>query len=100
MQVTDELIDKLARLSMLNVSAEERERVREDLEKMIGFIDRLREVNVDGVEPLLHMSQAMNAFRSDEPGSMLEHDIALRSAAHQDGQYFLVPRVIKRSGEA
>lgn len=96
MQVTDALIDKLANLSMLQFDAAEREGIKTDLEKMIGFIDKLQELDTTGVEPLLHMSNAVNVLRRDVPGPMLGQAQALKSAPHHDAQYFQVPKVIKK----
>lgn len=96
MQVTNALIDKLANLSMLQFDTAEKERLKSDLEKMIGFIDKLQELDTTGVEPLMHMSDAVNVLRPDVPGEMLSVAEALRNAPHHNGQYFQVPKVIKK----
>lgn len=81
---------------MLEFSAEEKELIRADLEKMIGFVDKLKELDTEGVEPLLHMSTAVNVLREDVPGNMLSREEALQNAPHHDGVYFKVPRAIKK----
>jgi len=96
MQVTDALIEKLAALSMLNFDDEEKEIIREDLQKMIGFIDQLKELDTTGVEPLLHLSPRINVLRADEEGKMLTREQALSNAARHDGEFFLVPKVIQK----
>jgi aspartyl-tRNA(Asn)/glutamyl-tRNA(Gln) amidotransferase subunit C len=96
MQVNNALIDKLARLSQLEFSETEREEIRKDLEKMIGFVDKLRELDTTGVEPLLHMSPPVSVLRSDEPGMMLSREQALLNAPQTDGTYFQVPKVIQK----
>jgi aspartyl-tRNA(Asn)/glutamyl-tRNA(Gln) amidotransferase subunit C len=96
MQVDDALIDKLSRLSMLQFSEEEKELIKHDLEKMIGFVDKLKELNTEGVEPLLHMSPRINVLREDHPGGMLSRDEALGNAPHHNGNYITVPKVIKK----
>jgi aspartyl-tRNA(Asn)/glutamyl-tRNA(Gln) amidotransferase subunit C len=53
MQVDDALIEKLAELSMLKFNDAEKEEIKADLQKMIGFIDKLRELDTTGVEPLM-----------------------------------------------
>lgn len=94
MQVDDALIDKLARLSMLSFSPEEKESIRHDLEKMIGFIGQLQDLDTTGVPPLLHMTSGQNLLRADQPGPMLTPEEALRNAPQHDGQYFVVPKAI------
>jgi aspartyl-tRNA(Asn)/glutamyl-tRNA(Gln) amidotransferase subunit C len=96
MQVDDALIDKLSRLSMLEFSTEEREGIKEDLTKMIGFVDKLKELDTTGVAPLLHMSTEINVLRNDETGGMLTQDEALKNAPRHDHAYFQVPKVIKK----
>jgi aspartyl-tRNA(Asn)/glutamyl-tRNA(Gln) amidotransferase subunit C len=99
MQVDDALIDKLSRLSMLEFSEDERPQIKSDLEKMIGFIDKLKELDTTGVEPLLHISGAVNVLREDTAGNMLTREEALQNAPAHNSNFFLVPKVIKK-GEA
>ena len=96
MEVTDELVDKLAHLSRLNVAGADKTRIKEELQQMISFVEKLQEVDTEGVEPLLHMSPATNVLRPDviEPGCSV--DEALMNAAIKDEKYFLVPKVIKK----
>ena len=96
MQVDDALIDKLSRLAMLDFGAEEREEIKADLQKMIGFIDKLKELDTTGVEPLLHITPEVNILRNDVPGNMLTREQALQNAALHNNQAFLVPKVIKK----
>ena len=96
MHVNDALIDKLSRLAMLEFSDEERVQIKADLENMIGFVDKLKELQTDNVEPLLHMTSQVNVFREDVPGNMLTREEALKNAADHDNKFFKVPRVIKK----
>ncbi|HTM92061.1 MAG TPA: Asp-tRNA(Asn)/Glu-tRNA(Gln) amidotransferase subunit GatC [Flavisolibacter sp.] len=100
MQVDDALIDKLSKLSMLQFNDEEREEIKGDLEKMIGFVDKLKELDTTGVEPLLHMSSNTDILREDVPGNMVGHEEALQNAPLHDDQYFKVPKVIKKPSQS
>lgn len=97
MQVDDALIEKLAELSMLQFNDAEKEEIKADLQKMIGFIDKLQELDTTGVEPLMHMSEEYNILRADEVGPMLNQQEALKNALNHDDKYFQVPKVIKKS---
>jgi aspartyl-tRNA(Asn)/glutamyl-tRNA(Gln) amidotransferase subunit C len=97
MQVNDALIEKLAELSMLKFKEAEKEEIKADLQKMIGFIDKLQELDTTGVEPLMHMSEEVNVLREDVIGPMLSQHEALKNAPHHDDQYFKVPKVIKKT---
>jgi aspartyl-tRNA(Asn)/glutamyl-tRNA(Gln) amidotransferase subunit C len=96
MQVDDALVEKLARLSMLSINGDEREQIKNDLQKMIGFVDKLKELDTSGVEPLLHMSENVDVLREDIPGNMLSREEALQNAPDHDGTYFKVPKAIKK----
>jgi len=96
MQVDDTLIDKLSRLAMLEFNEEEKEAIKNDLQKMIGFVDKLKELDTTGVEPLLHMSNQINILKEDIPGNMLTREKALQNAPQHDGTYFQVPKMIKK----
>jgi aspartyl-tRNA(Asn)/glutamyl-tRNA(Gln) amidotransferase subunit C len=98
MVVDDALIDKLARLAMLRFSEAERSEIKNDLEKMIGFVDKLKEPDTSGVEPLLHMSDENNILREDVAGNMISREEALQNAPMHDGIYFKVPKAIKKPG--
>lgn len=96
MQVDDALVEKLAALSMLQFEEAEKEEIKADLQKMIGFIDKLQELDTTGVEPLMHMSDEVNVLREDVVGNMLSREEAFLNAPHHDDHYFKVPKVIKK----
>jgi aspartyl-tRNA(Asn)/glutamyl-tRNA(Gln) amidotransferase subunit C len=96
MQVDDALVEKLAQLSMLEFNEAEKEEIKADLQKMIGFIDTLQQLDTTGVEPLMHMTDEVNVLREDIAGGMLTKAEALKNAPHHDADYFKVPKVIKK----
>jgi aspartyl-tRNA(Asn)/glutamyl-tRNA(Gln) amidotransferase subunit C len=96
MQVDDALITKLSRLAMLDFNEAEKEEIKADLEKMIGFVDKLKELDTTGIEPLLHMTGNNNMLREDEVKNMLSQQEALKNAPLHDTQFFKVPKVIKK----
>ncbi len=96
MEVNDQLVNKLAQLSRLQFSDSEKEGIKNDLERMIGFVEKLNELDLAGVEPLLHMSPEVNVLRDDELRGSVSRDEALRNAPLHDEQFFKVPKVIKK----
>ena len=95
MEVTDALIDHLAALSRLRFNEGEKEEIKKDLQRMISFVEKLKEVDTTGVEPLLHMSDAMDVYREDQIEGSMPRSQALANAPSADGQFFKVPKVIK-----
>jgi aspartyl-tRNA(Asn)/glutamyl-tRNA(Gln) amidotransferase subunit C len=96
MEVNDLLIDNLAKLSHLSFNEQEKKEIRADLQEMISFIEKLKEVNTDGVAPLLHMSSNVNMLREDVVQGSVSRDEALKNAPETDGTFFKVPKVIKK----
>jgi len=96
MEVNDLLIDNLAKLSHLSFSEQERKEIKADLQEMISFIEKLKEVNTDGVTPLLHMSSNVNILRDDVVQGSVNRNEALKNAPDTDGTFFKVPKVIKK----
>lgn len=97
MEVNDELINKLARLSRLHFNEQEKEMIKKDLQQMIGFVDKLKELDTTGIEPLLHMSDSVNILREDIVQGSISREEALANAPDSDGVYIKVPKVIERA---
>ena len=95
MEVNDQLIDKLANLARLEFNDQEKEEIKNDLQQMIAFIEKLNELDTTGVEPLLHMTENINILREDEVVGMIGREDALKNAPLHDKQFFKVPKVIK-----
>lgn len=96
MEVTDQLVEKLAHLSRLQFNESEKAEIKNDLQRMIGFVEKLNELNLDGVEPLMHMSEEMNVLREDKIKGSVSREEALKNAPLHDDQFFKVPKVIKK----
>jgi aspartyl-tRNA(Asn)/glutamyl-tRNA(Gln) amidotransferase subunit C len=94
MKVDKETLDKIAHLARLEFDEKDSEKMIKDLGNIISFVEKLNEVNTDGVEPLTTMSHEINALREDEVKLHLDHDIALKSAPKKDSDYFRVPKVL------
>ena len=96
MEVNDLLIENLARLSHLSFDEQERLKIRADLQEMITFIEKLKEVDTSGVTPLLHMSSNVNVLREDVVKGSIDRADALKNAPDTDGVFFKVPKVIRK----
>lgn len=101
MEVNDGLVDKLAHLAKLKFEDNEKAEIKKDLQKMIGFVEKLNELNLDEVEPLLHMSDEVNVLREDDPDNdkrkdSITREEGLKNAPLHDEQFFKVPKVIKK----
>ncbi len=97
MEVNDTMINKLAALARLRFSMEEKEKIKSDLQKMIGFIKKMDELNTAGTAPLLHITANVNVLREDVVQGSISNAAALENAAGSSAPYFIVPKVIKKT---
>jgi aspartyl-tRNA(Asn)/glutamyl-tRNA(Gln) amidotransferase subunit C len=96
MEVNDTLVDKLANLARLQFDNTEKSAIKNDLQRMIQFVEKLNGLDTTGVSPLLHMSDNINALREDEIKGSISREDGLKNAAKKDSQFFKVPKVIKK----
>ena len=94
MKIDKTLISKLEQLANLELNPQEKERILADLNNMLGMVEKINELDTNGVEPLRHMSRQVNQWRADTVGEQLSQEDALSNAPLQDGRYFKVPKVI------
>jgi len=95
MIINRELLDKIAHLSRLEFEEKDAEKMMEDMTAIVSWVEKLNEVNTDGVESLTTMSHEVNALRDDEVKQDLSHADALRNAPATNGDYFTVPKVLE-----
>lgn len=93
--ITDEMIEYVAILAKLELSREEREAAKQDMGKMLRYIDKLNELDTSGVEPMSHVFPVENVFREDvvANGDMRE-DMLTNAPERKDGS-FKVPKTVE-----
>ena len=96
MEIDNETVDKIASLSKLSFSGEQKEAIKNDMNKMLNFIGKLEEVDTDGVDPLIHMTEDVNVLRADDAVSEITQKEALKNAPNKDSTYFKIPKVLNR----
>lgn len=96
MKIDNELVDRLAELSKLEFDEQGKEGIKKDLQKILNLVEKLEEVNVDGVEPLIYMTDEKNVLRKDVIADTVSKEEALQNAPQRDSDYFKVPKVITK----
>ena len=96
MEITNEIIDKLAKLAKLQFKDEQKEGIRNDLNKIIAFVDKIDELDTEGIEPLVHMSKEVNVLREDEVKETITQIQALKNAPSKDSDYFKISTVLNK----
>jgi aspartyl-tRNA(Asn)/glutamyl-tRNA(Gln) amidotransferase subunit C len=99
MSLSVDQVRKVAKLARLELAEADLPVMAEQLNRILGYIDQLQQVNTDGVEPLAHPLPVQNVFRPDDPAPSLPVDEALRNAPTRTGDYFGVPAVFDPADE-
>ena len=94
MKVDAPLINHLAHLARLEFNDAECNEMISDLNRILGFVEKLNEVDTEGLEPLIYMTPDTNILRADEDAVSISKDDALKNAPKKDSDYFRVPRFV------
>ena len=99
MKVTERDVLHVAELANLELTEAERARMLRDLNNILGYVERLNELDTAKVPPMAQIASAdknRDDMRADEPRPSISHEAALKNAPDADGTYFIVPKVIER----
>jgi aspartyl-tRNA(Asn)/glutamyl-tRNA(Gln) amidotransferase subunit C len=96
MAIDRDAVLRIASLSRLTLTAEEVDRYGAQLDAVLAYIDQLRALNIDGIEPFSHAGGLKSVTRGDAPRQSLPADVALANAPDKTGPYFTVPRILEQ----
>jgi len=96
MEIDDKIVDKIASLSKLSFSGEQKEAIKSDMNKMLNFMGKLEEVDTEDVDSLIHMTNEVNILRADDAISDITQKEALQNAPKKDSTYFKIPKVLTK----
>ena len=94
MKITKEEVLHVANLARLNLSDQEQEKMTEQLDTILSYVDKLKELDTSGVVPTTHAHKKVNAFREDVIQESLPVEEALSNSPEQNGEMFKVPKII------
>ena len=93
-KISDETIEYVGILAKLELSDEEKEKAKADMEKMLDYIDTLNELDTTGIEPMSHVFPVNNVFREDVVTTGDGREDTLANAPQRKEVSFEVPRTI------
>ena len=93
-KITDEMIEYVGILSKLKLNEEEKKQAKADMEKMLEYIDILKEVNTDNIEGITHIGKEVNIFREDKIINEDERKMILKNAPKTKDGMFSVPKTV------
>ena len=94
-QINDKLLEKIARMANLELLPEEEERFCEDISKILSFVEKLQDVNTDGVSPLFSPLSFYLPLAQDDVYLATNREAILQNAPELEGNFFVVPKVIQ-----
>lgn len=94
MSISDKDMQHLKTLARLELSPDETEALKHDLNAMLGYFDQIKNLETEGVEELARPIDLYNVFREDEVKPSLPHEAAMKLSVEQEGGYFKVPRTV------
>ena len=90
--ISDETIEYVGLLAKLSLNDEEKEAAKKDMGAMLDYIDRLSELDTDGVEPMSHVFDLNNVFREDVVTNGDAHEDMLANAPEMKDDMYVVPK--------
>ena len=95
MQITDELIDYIGDLSRLYLSDEEKESAKTDLSDILNYMEKLNELDTDGMPEMSHPFETVNRFREDTVTNKDDRENLLANAPESKGSYYKVYKTVE-----
>ena len=93
--ISDETIEYVGILAKLELSGEEREQAKKDMGRMLDYIDKLNELDTEGLPEMSHPFEAVNRFREDEVRNSDDRENLLSNAPERKGSYFKVFKTVE-----
>ena len=95
MKIDNKLIEYVEDLSYLKLSDDEKTRLKAELEKILVSIQRLGELDTDGVTPMSHPFDRVNVFRDDIVCDSFDRELILANAPERNDEFFVVPKTVE-----
>lgn len=92
--IDDETIEYVGILAKLELSGEEKEQAKKDMESMLDYVDKLNELDTDSIEPMSHVFPVNNVFREDIVTNADGSEDTLKNAPQEQESSFVVPKTI------
>lgn len=93
--ISDETIEYVGILAKLELTDEEKEQAKKDMGSMLDYIDKLGELDTQGVEPMSHVFPVKNVFRRDVVTNGDDRESILKNAPEEKNGMFVVPRTFE-----
>lgn len=93
--ISDETMEYVGILAKLELTEEQKQQAKKDMERMLDYIDKLNELDTSAVEPMSHVFPVHNVFREDEVTNGDDREAILANAPAQKEGAFVVPKTVE-----
>lgn len=93
-KITTQDVEYVAGLAQLILDDDSKERLVHEMGDILNYMDKLSELDTEGIEPMMHVLDITNVFREDVVTESLSRESAMQNAPKSDGEFFLVPRIL------
>ena len=95
MSIDNKTVRKVSKLAKIKINEQEEAKLIEELNNILGWVDELKKVDTEKIEPMLSVFNESMIMRKDEVSSEISDDLVLKNAPESKSGFFVVPKVVE-----
>ena len=95
MSIDNQTVRKVSKLAKIKINEKEETKFIEELNNILGWVDELKKVDTDQIEPMLSVFNESMVMRKDEVSSDISEELVLKNAPESKSGFFVVPKVVE-----
>ncbi len=95
MSIDNKTVRKVSKLAKIRINEQEEIKLIEELNNILGWVDELKKVDTEKIEPMLSVFNESMVMRKDEVYSEISDDLVLKNAPESKSGFFVVPKVVE-----
>ncbi len=96
MTIDKQTVHKVADLARIEIKDNEVDHLTKEMNKILTFMEKLNELDTEGVKPLVYMNEEANVWREDVAKNEISVEDGLKNAALHNERFFMVPKIIEK----
>ena len=97
MSIDNQTVRKVSKLAKIKINEKEETKLIEELNNILGWVDELKKVDTEQIEPMLSVFNESMVMRKDEASSEISDELVLKNAPESKSGFFVVPKVVEKS---
>ena len=95
MSIDNKTVRKVSKLAKIKINEKEETKLIEELNNILGWVDELKKVDTEKIEPMLSVFNESMVMRKDEVSSEISNELVLKNAPESKSGFFVVPKVVE-----